>query len=322
MSDAKKLNEQFKKPKDKNLPKETYRNLEGVSGDFIDEYTYKFYRLQNEKTISKNDSYIVLGRDRPSNPISGYGGKGAVKSNSIDMVVGRLSCAAEVEKLQKGPTWVNPDFKNDAARIHISQRTDVDENFDLPEGIVGASKSKSSVAVKADSLRFVARSGIKIISGIDTVDSMGLQDQEKKGIDLIAGIPYDPNDNDSNTKYGLVEKKDDMQPIPKGNNLIECINEISQHLDYVTGMLASFAAAQMKYNTAVGMHTHISPFFGYPTTPSTDLPGPVVEVNMEVVEKVVNDILNFKIEHLPEFKRRFLSKISANYINSRYHHLN
>jgi len=113
-----------------------------------------------------------------------------------------------------------------------------------------------------------------------------------------------------------------MQPIPKGNNLIRCISELSQQLDFITGMLASFAAAQMKYNTAVSLHTHITPFLGYPTTPSTELPGPITETNLEVVEKVVMDILNFKVEHIPTFRKNYLSKISSNYINSRYHHLN
>lgn len=318
---SKKIND-LKVPNDPNLPKKAYTNLRGVAGDYSKEYKYSYFKLQNEEVISKDDCYIVLGRDRPSSPLSGYGGQGKAKSNSIDIVVGRVSCAAEEKDLKKESLWTNPDFKNDAARIHISQRTDIDKNFDLPNGKIGSSTSKSGIAIKADSVRMIARSGVKIISSNDSINSMGLQDTEKVGIDLIAGVPYDSSNPDSNQKYGLAMHKDDMQPIPKGNNLLECVQELSRQLDQVTGMLASFAAAQMQYNTALGLHTHISPFFGYPTTPSPDLPGPLAEVNLNVVEKVVSDIVKFKTQHIPSFSTTYLSRISPKYINSRYHNLN
>lgn len=317
---AKKINNN-KVPKDSNIPEEAYVTLGGVGGDYIKEYKYRFFKLQNEKSISKGDSYIVLGRDRASS-VSGYGVEGKAKANSIDIVVGRVSCAFEEKDLKEDVLWTGPDFKNDAARIHISQRTDIDKNFDLPRGKVGMSNSKSGIAIKADSVRMVARSGIKLISSNDSINSMGLQDNEKVGIDLIAGIPYDPNSQESNRANNLVQFKDDMQPIPKGGNLLECVKELSKQLDQITGMLASFAAAQMQYNTAVGLHTHFSPFDGKPTTPSPQLPGPVVEVNLNVVEKVVNDIVKFKTQHIPKFTTTYFSRISPKYINSRHHNLN
>ena len=318
---AKKINDS-KKKKDMNLSDQAYLNLNGVAGDYLDEYQYKFFKLQNEKMISKGDAYIVLGRDRPGSAISGYGGQSKSKSNSIDIVVGRVSCAFEEKDIKENALWTNPDFKNDAARIHISQRTDIDTNFDLPRGKVGTSNSKSGIALKADSIRIAARSGIKIVSSVDSVNSMGLQDTEKLGIDLIAGIPYDSENPESNKKYGVIRHKDDMQPIPKGENLVECVKELSRQLDQVTGMLASFASAQMQYNTAVGVHTHISPFYGSPTTPSPELPGPMAEPNLNVVEKVVNDIVKFKTQNITNFSTTYLSRLSPKYINSRYHNLN
>lgn len=55
-----------------------------------------------EKSISSNDgnAAIVLGYDRPGTLASGMGGKGVAGSNTIDIVVGRMSC--KKDSLSKG----------------------------------------------------------------------------------------------------------------------------------------------------------------------------------------------------------------------------
>ena len=50
----------------------------------------------------------------------------------------------------RNDVFVDPDFEIDAARVYISQKTDVDKNFKLPNGSMGSSEAKSSVALKAD----------------------------------------------------------------------------------------------------------------------------------------------------------------------------
>ena len=72
----------------------------------------------------------------------------------------------------------------DSARIYISQRTDVDDNFILPEGNVGSSRNKSAVAVKADAVRLIARDGIKLVTGTDVYDGQGVRIDIQEGIDL------------------------------------------------------------------------------------------------------------------------------------------
>lgn len=321
MTKAVKLGSHIKE-KDPNLDPDNWKDLSGVAGDYPSEYNYKFLKLQNEKVVSKGDSYIVLGRDREHAPTSGYGGKGKPKANSIDIVVGRLSCVSNPEEIKQSPLWVGPDFKNDAARIHISQRTDIDKNFHLPSGKVGNSQSKSGIGIKADSIRIVARSGIKIVSSADSINSMGLQDDEKVGIDLIAGIPYDNVNQDLNKRYGLVKYRDDMQPIPKGVNLVNCITDMGKQLDAITGMISTFASLQMRFNNEMAIHTHFETFNGAPTLPSHELPGPTVNMNMDIFEKTINDLFTFKTEYLKYLQLTYLSTLSAKYINSRYHNLN
>lgn len=322
MSTKSKKLQDWKKEQDPNISKEKYINLNGIAGDYISEYNYKFWKLQNEKVVSKGDAYIVFGRDRENTPLSGYGGLGSAKSNSIDVVVGRVSCVANVTEVKETPVWVNPDFKNDAARIHISQRTDIDKNFQLPKGKVGESKSKSGIGIKADSVRVVARTGIKLVSSNDSINSMGIAEDQKVGIDLIAGVPYDPTNEEINKRFSLVQHRDDMQPIPKGMNLVSCITDIAKQLDAITGMLSTFAALQMRFNNEMAIHTHFETFNGAPTLPSHELPGPTVNMNMDIFEKTMNDLFVYKTEYLKYLRTTYLSSLSAKYINSRYHNLN
>ena len=83
-----------------------------------------------------HNSYIVLGRDRPAgtHPAEmGYGPKGHTGTAMIDLVVGRNSAAfpggTKLENEKGEPLSVNSNFENDAARIYICQKSDVDDYF-------------------------------------------------------------------------------------------------------------------------------------------------------------------------------------------------
>ena len=82
-----------------------------------------------EKVIQgKNNQRIVLGRDRHGAVGEGGGyGHGHTHCGAIDIIEGPQ--AADVrEKNKKGENiYVDPDFEKDAARIYISQKTDVDD---------------------------------------------------------------------------------------------------------------------------------------------------------------------------------------------------
>lgn len=323
MAIAIKANESAQKI-DPNLPEDTYVNLRGVAGNVLGEDESKYFKLQNEKCFYKGNSYIVLGRDRPGSALSGYGGKGEAKASSIDMVVGRISCVSNEASVKTKAIWSNPDFKNDAARIQISQKTDIDKNFDLPGGKVGMSEAKSGIAIKADSVRVIARSGIKLVSNNDSVNSMGLNDTAKLGIDLIAGVPYDPNNQSINTKYGLAMHRDDMQPIPKGENLIEALDFMAQTVEKVIAAFNTFVDIQMNYNNHVMVHNHIETFNGNPGLPSKDLPVSNLKTNIDIFQKTISDTFKMRTGDLNYFRFTYLnnSPEAVKYINSRYHNLN
>ena len=110
-------------------------------------------------TDSNKNSAIVIGSDRPASLASGYGGKGAMFADTIDIVAGRL---ASNRNLSDGE-FVGNSFSGDAARIYISQLTDVDQNFGIDEGFSGRMEARSTVAAKADTIRVIGREGVKTI---------------------------------------------------------------------------------------------------------------------------------------------------------------
>ena len=75
--------------KNKSVPKEISIEAKGIGGDILVEPIPKYIESVNEKTIQgKNNSWIILGRDRPASRLSGYGGIGDTQASSIDIVVG------------------------------------------------------------------------------------------------------------------------------------------------------------------------------------------------------------------------------------------
>jgi len=200
-----------------------------------------------ERVISNStNAWIVVGKDRPSNKASGYGGQGATGAGTVDIVVGRGPLNSN--------TAVDPNFITDAARIHVSQTTDVDRNFGLAGGFVGPSKGSSAIGMKADDIRIIGRHGVKIITeGRGVQNSKGGNIKTTVGIDLIAG------NDDTN-----------LQPIPLGNTLVACLSDMTDLMDDLAAIVSANSWGLVKTNFTLGTHFHqiVSPLPGTPTTPS------------------------------------------------------
>ena len=171
-----------------NLPPEVLEaidnniNFQGLNASNIVEPVPIYNRAGGEVVYAnQNNSWIVLGRDRPSRRDTGYGGDGGTQCASIDLVTGRMS---SVKGGPKSDIFVDPNFTADAARIYISQKTDIDKNFDLVPGGVGMSKAKSGIGIKADAVRIIGREGIKLVTNTDKKNSQGGKVKSTFGIDL------------------------------------------------------------------------------------------------------------------------------------------
>ncbi len=258
-----------KQKKSSNVNNTTKKHQSGF-GNIVQEEPYvSFIKADNEVVLSDNkNSYITLGSDRPSARTSGYGGIGGTNSSTIDIVCGIGSAVSTIIDVNENLAYVDRYFTLDAARIYISEMTDIDDNFGLVDGGVGNSKAKSAIALKADGLRFIARDGIKLVTKTDLKNSKGVEVTEHAGIDLIA------NNNSEN-----------LQPMVLGYNLAECLGAIITEMDNVQNRIQSFIKQQSEYNEKIATHTHYSPFFGLPNTPDPTI---AVKYGIMTVDNLLN----------------------------------
>jgi hypothetical protein len=267
--------------------------------------TPNFITLPCENVIAgENNSFIVLGRDRPASRMSGYGGKGSSHAGSIDIVVGRMGRTARKTDSSGNQMNVDPSFELDAARIYISQKTDVDANFGLVKGSVGNAVARSAIALKADGIRIIGREGIKLVTRTDKKNSQDGDLFDLYGVDLIAG-----------------NSDDDLQAMVKGGNLVIALEQIEKQMSDLAGIVNNFLTVQMKFNTEIATHFHISPFFSLPSVPSEVLVPEGARAAMDLLNKGIRQILMFKY-NLANFQMNHLTPTGKIYINSRFHHLN
>ena len=200
-----------------------------------------FNQTPAEKALFSNDgkASIILGGDRVKSIDSGYGGLGSEDSSAIDIVCGRGKTISKEDK--ESAVFINPDFFSDAARIYISEKTDVDKNFALAKGKIGSSVSESAIALKADSVRVIGINGIKLVTRANATKSDGVE-SGVKGIELIAG-----NDD----TY--------LQPMVKGDNLVKCLNEITETISLVKYEVHEVMKFLEQFVNNYNQHVHPTP---------------------------------------------------------------
>jgi len=287
-------------------------NYRGIAGDPLPEPIPNYIKTKSEKCIEgANNTCIVFGRDRLQGRASGYGGRGDTQAGSMDIVVGRMGSYASSFTPPGSPqkkVWVNPSVKYDAARIYISQKTDVDDNFYLADGKVGNAKTKSAIAMKADGIRIVARDGIKLVTRTDGISSQGGQICEAVGIDLLA------TNND-----------EDLQPIPKGGNLREALEKLVTHVDKLNGIVDSLLTYQFAFNQELTHHTHpihIIPAdnklgFWWEAAVSLPVMSTGVKTMVDHLSQTKRSLMTHKT-NLGLYKFKYFSPAGDKYINSRY----
>jgi len=241
------------------------KDYPGLGGAFQPEPEPKYIETDSEHVVKgKNNSYIVMGKDRPGNIFSGYGGLGNTKSNMIDIVVGRMGFLAKSKFNDGKNTHADNNFIYDAARVYICQKTNIDTNFGLQSSPgaptpmdEGVEMPRAAIGMKADVIRIVGRENVRIVSGFGVGaessmekgrrNSLGGRVMDAGGIDLIAN---------NNTNPRGVDMSVDVQPLVKGNNLRDCIDDIYDQMAGINSNLAEFITKQTNFNVHVQGHTH------------------------------------------------------------------
>ena len=250
----------------------------------------------SEKRIEgAHNAAIILGKDRPGACPSGRGGAGHSFAGQINLVVGVGGPDAPAG------VKVDPTYDTTAAGIRITAKSAIDGDLMMPPGPEGHSTDRSAVAIHADAVRVVAREGVRIRAGHSDVNSQGGPITKKAyGIHLIGGALGPTNQ---------------LQPIPRGTNLLLCLRGIVDEISRIQGILDAFLTSQLQYNIAIQNHTHISPFFALPVAPSPELLVGGTITTMDQFANVKTSLLKEKV-NLELFRLKYLSAGASLYINS------
>jgi len=257
-----------------------------------------FYnKAEGEKVVSKGNAYIVWGRDRRDLTCTGFGGAGSYHCASIDLVVGRgASEAAKVDN-NGAQIHVDPDFKVDAARIYISQKSDVDGYFGLgmtsspwsgedPPMAIGEARRtmgfttqespRSTIALKADTLRFISRENIMLVTRTDTRNSQGGKTDNSWtgnfGIDLVG-----------------MNQFNDLQPMVRGDHLVLCLADIVESIQSLRTLLDNYIEYNNGFNRKVMFHQHP------PAIPYSTIFPSIQDTLPEGVDFTINSALNVEV---------------------------
>lgn len=206
-----------------------------------------YLKSKSEKVFRKANSYIILGRDRMGNIAHGFGGRGTPNSNAIDIVVGLASSKQNPLKPDEFLTpvdTVNKDHIHDAARIYISQRTNLDEDFGETLGMSFNDNDNgvSGIGMKADTVLIQGRRNVKIKaypSKNSERDSHGKDIAIDKRIELITG--------------------DELEPIVKGKKLVRLLEKMFKQQSLNRSAILTLIKNINQLRAVLMLHTHAAP---------------------------------------------------------------
>ena len=259
-----------------------------------------------ESVISNKNSWIILGGDRSGSPLSGKAGHGSTQASSIDIVVGRG--AGRDGEPPDNDKKLDPNFFEDAARIYITQKGDVDTAFGVAEGAYGdfmTTDRKSAVVAKADHIRLMAREGVKIVTGKaknaggeSEKNSLGNEIGKVPPIQFIAGNYTEDN--------FVLQRNKILQPLVKGENLIEYLNELQTLIGRILGQVQSNTKDLSVCNgTLAGLTAAIPPVAA-------------IHLGLATVETIRGFTMIGDQQNLGTLDVNYLQAVGSTYINSVY----
>ena len=283
---------------------------------------------------SKNNSFLVMGRDRPAGRSSGFGGRGATQCGRIDLITG-IGSSFKREDGSYGPPNKNmilsPNFALDAARIYISQKAHIDSYMGIAEiSPEHGTENRSAIGLKADCVRIHGRQDIKIVTGRSRLEGTG-KDGERlstggkiDGIGSISLIAGNYTDDEAYIEMdplvGIPRKawKAKLQPLPKGYNLVSAFEDLCEIMLDLAHRINENTRKQSILAKSYKKHIHeATPGFGGPSTPSFGgLIGATFLDAFNTIDKKHTKLAQVRIN---DWKKNFINDFdSPKYINSKH----
>lgn len=278
-----------------------------------------FNQLAIEKAINgPYNSSIVFGKDRNGTATTDFSLKGYTQAGALDLVVGRASGlsvtgSTNPETGREEILFVNPDFHGDAARIYISQKSDIDSmigrnprnanqiiNFS-PENDI-SSFGKSSVFIISDHTRIMARERLVLSTqylGFNALNGP----LQTGGVEIIAGN---------------IQDKDhfSLQPMVKGDNLDLCLTDMIEYVRAIASFVDKFVNYQLKFNDVVADHEHTLTIWPPQTYPPMQIFRDQMGLQSANMYSATLDLKSYVGQKILYLNGKYLTPNGEKYINS------
>lgn len=279
----------------------------GAQNSILDQPIVRI-RAENETIIGNGrNSFIVIGKDREHIRNSGTNAiSGNLDTNSIDLVVGLgYNPDKTLQESKYSTKGINPDLIHDKARVYISEAADIDKVFGIQKyiksvySVTDEQHLLSSVVAKADTIRVLGRTGVKIIAG-SILDTDSAQSYVPVGgVELI------------HTNGGA------LQSMVLGENLVNTLNDIILHINKLSTRLTSHVMQQIVWDTRMASHVHLNVF---PNTPDPALFSGLIPKLIKNVDTITKSELDRQINSA--VTKAKMKSISSDSLLSSYHKLN
>lgn len=287
------------------------------------------------KYIGKNNAYLILGRDRPHNRASGFGGAGGTQCGRLDFCVG-IGSSYRNEDGTYGPpnskTLIDPSFATTASRVYITQRGHIDKYMGLAEAKgFGDSNNRAAIGLKSDCIRIHGRQDIKIVTGRAKFEGLGNKGErlasggEIDGVGTISFIAGNYTDDETGNSFSVWNpselsgaKRKKLQPLVKGGNLVEAFLELVSILHGYRHRINENSKRIDSLAKSHRDHWHdATPGFGGPSSPASVAMVGASFTN--VFTKLDRSHIKVSGRKLDAFETNYLEPgLGSSYINSKY----
>ena len=262
-----------------------------------------YSKSPNEKVIEHDGSFITLGGDK----VTGIGSTStSTDAARIDLVVGRMSPSVPPDG-----SFVDNNFQADAARIYISQLTDIDASFGIDPGKTGYMKARSGIGIKADGVRVIGREGIKLVTGrmqgTNEKNSVGGKMLPAPMIELIAGNNTESRKVPLSGLSGESEIYDPLQGVAMGHNVVKAFEDMVGMQQDLIGVVRKVKNQQRLYNLAINIACAVPPVIGGPIAAGAYalFVAGDIKTSMQLWQSSIDTSL-FEVNYLTSFGYRYI----------------
>lgn len=224
----------------------------GLYNSNVPQKIFSINQLPSSQIIKnpKGNADIQIGSESVAGLTFGYGYTGtsidSMGNNSIALRTGRMNRAKGAED----GDIIDASPFGDAATFYQADMTDCDTNFGFCDGPLGNRKAQSAIVGFADQIRLFGLNGIQISTGQPKgakFGPKGIRTSRGGAIEKAAPIVLSAGNRDGWT--GIFGKRlpgatKVIQGVTKGENMVDCMEELSEIVEDLLHAMIRMAAIQ------------------------------------------------------------------------------